>query len=205
MNPLSTVHSDQFEEKYPWIFKGQDKKNAETIIYITELMTPLAAMLVGATEQGICLLEFSDRIRIEKEFDDLKKSLNAVMQHGKNQFTDQVQAELSEYFAGSRKAFEVPLHTPGNDFAQSVWKTLQQIPYGTTLSYKKQSEMMNNPKAIRAMASTNGRNRIAIIIPCHRVIGSNGSLTGYAGGIDRKKWLLQFEREHSAPSPGTLF
>src|SRR5690606_28450479 len=98
----------------------------------------------------------------------------------------------------------VPLHTLGNEFSQSVWKALQEIPYGKTTSYKKQSEMMNNPKAIRAIASTNGRNRLAIIIPCHRVIGSNGALKGYAAGLEKKKWLLKFELEHSEKEEGFL-
>jgi AraC family transcriptional regulator of adaptative response/methylated-DNA-[protein]-cysteine methyltransferase len=205
MNSIDTSLNNVFEEKYPWIFKNYDQEAAEAIIYLSEINTPLGQMLVGATDEGICLLEFTDRIRIEKEFDDLKKSLNAVMLPGKNKFTTQLEIELGEYFEAKRKDFDVQLHTPGNDFVNSVWGTLLKIPYGTTCSYKKQSEMMNNPKAIRAIAATNGRNRIAIIIPCHRVIGSSGSLTGYAGGIDKKKWLLKFERENSEPAPGTLF
>ncbi|HKG07596.1 MAG TPA: methylated-DNA--[protein]-cysteine S-methyltransferase, partial [Pedobacter sp.] len=103
------------------------------------------------------------------------------------------------------KNFSVPLHTPGNEFSQAVWKTLQEIPYGETISYKEQAALMKNPKAIRAIASTNGRNRLAIIVPCHRVIGSNGSMTGYAAGVDKKKWLLKFESSHSAVPEGRLF
>lgn len=176
-----------------------------TIIYTMEISTPLGPMLAGATSEGICLLEFTNRIRLEKEITELKQLLNAVMVPGRNQHSDQLEQELNEYFERKRKVFSVPLHIPGNDFAQAVWKTLQQIPYGKTWSYKEQSEVMNNPLAIRAIASTNGRNRLAIIIPCHRVIGSNGSLTGYAGGIEKKKWLLRFERENSEIPDGNLF
>lgn len=180
-------------------------KDNSTTITTTELSSPLGPMLAGATSEGVCILEFTNRIRLEKELTELQKLLNAVTVPGRNQHLDQLEKELSEYFEGKRKAFSVPLHTPGNEFVQSVWKTLQQIPYGTTCSYKEQAEMMNNPKAIRAIASTNGRNRLAIIIPCHRVIGSDGSMTGYAAGVDKKKWLLRFEGGHSEIPTGTLF
>lgn len=204
-NKLSSTNTE-LENRYPWIFENLISDSAAAaLIHISEISTPLGPMLAGATAEGICLLEFTNRIRMEKEFSDLKKLLNAVMVPGSHQYLEQLEIELSEYFQGTRKVFSVPLHTPGNDFAQTVWKTLQEIPYGKTCSYKEQSEMMNNPKAIRAIASTNGRNRLAIIIPCHRVIGSNGSLTGYAGGIDKKKWLLRFEKENSEIAPGSLF
>lgn len=195
-----------FIDRHPWIFEKTDTALAETaIINMTEISTPLGPMLAGATSEGVCLLEFTNRIRLEKEFIDLQKLLNAVMIAGRNQHLDQLENELSEYFQGERKIFSVPLHTPGNEFSQAVWKSLQEIPYGKTCSYKEQAEKMNNPKAIRAIASTNGRNRLAIIIPCHRVIGSNGTMTGYAAGVDKKMWLLKFERDNSAIEPGALF
>lgn len=172
---------------------------------MTELSGPLGPMLACATEKGVCVLEFTNRIRLQKELDDLQKLLNGVIKPGKNNHLEQLETELQEYFAGTRKIFTVPLHSPGNDFAQAVWKTLQEIPYGATCSYKEQANRMNNPKAIRAIAATNGRNRLAIIIPCHRVIGSNGSMTGYAAGVDKKKWLLRFERENADKPIGTLF
>jgi len=181
------------------------QNNSANIITMTEFSSPLGPMIAGATTQGVCLLEFNNRIRLEEEFTELKRLLDAEMVPGRNAHLDQLETELKEYFDGTRKEFSVPLHIPGNEFAQSVWNTLQEIPYGKTCTYKEQSEKMNNPKAIRAIASTNGRNRLAIIVPCHRVIGSNGSLTGYAGGIDKKKWLIQFEREHSEVPAGYLF
>jgi AraC family transcriptional regulator of adaptative response/methylated-DNA-[protein]-cysteine methyltransferase len=176
-----------------------------TVINMTEMVTPLGPMLAGATAEGVCLLEFTNRIRLEAEFAELQRLLNAVMMPGRNHHLDQLENELREYFEGTRKVFSVPLHTPGNEFSRSVWKMLQEIPYGKTCSYKEQAEKMNNPKAIRAIASTNGRNRLAIIIPCHRVIGSNGTMTGYAGGIEKKKWLLKFERDNSELPEGYLF
>lgn len=174
-------------------------------INTTEISTPLGPMIAGATSTGVCLLEFTNRIRLEREFTDLQKLLNAEMAPGRNEHLDQLEAELDEYFEGKRKVFTVPLHMPGNEFAQAVWKTLLEIPYGTTCSYKEQAEIMKNPKAIRAIASTNGRNRLAIIVPCHRVIGSNGTMTGYAAGVDKKKWLLKFERSNSEVPKGSLF
>ncbi|CAN5517377.1 methylated-DNA--[protein]-cysteine S-methyltransferase [soil metagenome] len=102
--------------------------------------------------------------------------------------------QLDEYFTGKRKVFDLPLRQTGTDFQQKVWEQLMHINYGATISYLQQSKLMNNPLGIRAIASANGKNNIAIIVPCHRVIGSDGGLTGYASGVWRKKWLLEHER-----------
>lgn len=185
--------------------RQQELSNGTNLITTTEISTPLGPMLAGATSEGVCILEFMNRVRLEKEIIDLQKLLNGVMQPGQNPHLDQLKNELAEYFEGKRKVFSVPLHTPGNEFAQTVWKTLQEIPYGQTCSYKQQADKMNNPKAIRAIASTNGRNRLAIVIPCHRVIGSDGSMTGYAAGVEKKKWLLKFERNNSEIPADSLF
>lgn len=107
--------------------------------------------------------------------------------------------QLQEYFDGERKDFDLPLNQPGSDFQQTVWQELLTIPYGNTITYNQQSRQMKTPLAIRAIAAANGRNNLWIIVPCHRVIGSNGSLTGYAGGLWRKQWLL----EHEAKVMGT--
>jgi len=101
--------------------------------------------------------------------------------------------QLDEYFSGSRKVFDLPLRQEGTAFQSKVWELLSTIPYGKTISYTALTAMYGDPKAIRAVASANGKNNLAIIIPCHRVIGSNNSLTGYAGGLQRKKWLLEHE------------
>lgn len=183
----------------------RDKRNAGGVINTMELITPLGPMLAGTTAEGVCLLEFTNRIRLEKELSDLQEMLQAVLQPGRNEHSEQLEQELQEYFEGKRKIFSVALHTPGNAFSQTVWNMLQTIPYGKTWSYKEQAARMNNPKAIRAIAATNGRNRLAILIPRHRIIGSNGSMTGYAGGIEKKKWLLNFERQNSEKEAGHLF
>jgi AraC family transcriptional regulator of adaptative response/methylated-DNA-[protein]-cysteine methyltransferase len=168
-----------------------------TIIHIIRFTTPLGPMFACATEQGLCLLEFTDRKMLETELKDIQRLLKATLLPGSNRHLVQVQQELGEYFEGKRKAFSVALHTPGTAFQQAVWTSLHTIPYGATASYKQQAVSLNKPQAIRAMASANGCNRISILIPCHRVIGEDGDLKGYGGGIVRKKWLLDFEKKHS--------
>ncbi len=101
--------------------------------------------------------------------------------------------QLAEYFGGWRTAFDLPVKAPGTAFQQQVWAALQEIPYGHTISYGGLAERLGNPKAVRAVGSANGHNPIAIVVPCHRVIGANGSLTGYGGGLERKKFLLELE------------
>lgn len=167
------------------------------VINIIRFTTKLGPMFACATDKGLCLLEFTDRRMLETEFQDLCKRLNAVILPGKNVYLDQVQKEIKEYFDGERTEFDIPLDTPGTEFQQGVWEVLNAIPYGETWSYQQQANQLNNPKAVRAVASANGMNRVAIIIPCHRVIGSDGSLTGYGGGLGRKRSLLELERVHS--------
>jgi AraC family transcriptional regulator of adaptative response/methylated-DNA-[protein]-cysteine methyltransferase len=166
------------------------------VIDLTRFETPLGTMYAGATADGICLLEFSDRRMLKTEFKQLTKLLNATIILGDNPHFVMLRKELDEYFEGKRTAFSVPLVTPGSLFQQAVWKELQNIPYGSTRSYKQQATALKNPDAIRAVANANGMNRISIIIPCHRVIGADGSLTGYGGGLWRKKWLLDLENEY---------
>lgn len=151
---------------------------------INLINTPLGPMVANATSKGICLLEFQNHA----------PKLRPAQQEQSSLFIPQLEKELHEYFKGDRKKFTVPLDLSGTPFQQSVWQALMNIPYGQTWSYKQQAECLNNPKAIRAVANANSHNPVSIIVPCHRVIGSNGSLTGYAGGLDRKKWLLSLEQ-----------
>ena len=134
---------------------------------------------------------FINSISIRDEELEVLPTDNAVLQMAMQQ--------LDEYFAGERKVFDLPLKQTGTDFQQQVWQQLLKIDYGTTISYGKQSKLMNNPLGIRAIAAANGRNNLWIVVPCHRVIGTDGSLTGYAGGLWRKQWLL----EHEARTMGT--
>lgn len=175
---------------------GQSPKKSiqKKVILINRITTPIGPMFACATDKGLCLLEFVDRRMLETEFKDLQRRLNASIIVGENNHIQQAKKELSEYFNHQRQVFDVPLHTPGTDFQNSVWQGLLKIPYGQTRSYQEQANAIGNPKAIRAVASANGFNRIAIIIPCHRVIGKDGNLRGYGGGLERKRWLLSHEQ-----------
>ena len=154
-------------------------------------------MIAGAVEDGICLLEFSDRRMLNTEYKDLARYLKTNIEEGESIHFQALIIQLNEYLKGVRKEFSLPLVTPGTLFQQSVWKELMTIPYGTTCSYLEQSIALGKPESIRAVANANGMNRISIIIPCHRVIGSDGRLTGYGGGLKRKKWLLDHEKRYS--------
>jgi AraC family transcriptional regulator of adaptative response/methylated-DNA-[protein]-cysteine methyltransferase len=180
--------------------KPPSKAKSTVVIDIARFTTTLGPMFACASKTGLCLLEFTNRRMLEREFKDLAKRMNAVILPGENPFLEQVQHQISEYFNGDRQTFSIPLHTPGSEFQQKVWQSLHDIPYGTTTTYKKQACSLGNEAAVRAVASANGMNRIAIIIPCHRVIGEQGNLTGYAGGLARKKWLIDHERHHSGKS-----
>ena len=158
--------------------------------------TKLGPMFLGATDKGLCLLEFTDRKMLETEFRHLRKRLNAAFIPGTNEHINQAKRELDEYLEGQRTTFSLTLVAPGTDFQKDVWQALQKIPYGETRSYKEQAKMIGRPKAVRAVANANGMNRIAIVIPCHRVIGADGTLTGYGGGLARKKFLLELEAKH---------
>ncbi|XRE42955.1 Methylphosphotriester-DNA--protein-cysteine S-methyltransferase [Tenacibaculum discolor] len=178
---------------------GNSPTNSATknVILINRLTTPLGPMFVCATEKGVCLLEFVDRKMLETEFKDLQKLLKAKIIAGENIHIKQVKKEITEYFDGTRKTFNIKLETPGTDFQNLVWSYLKKIEYGTTSTYQQQAKNINNPKAVRAVASANGFNRISIIIPCHRVIGKNRKLTGYGGGLERKRWLLEHEQKNN--------
>ena len=177
-------------------YKVFDMKPLPEKIFIEEFKTEQGPMLVCATKKGVCLLEFTDRKNLQNEFQDLCKRLAAEIVSGSNSHSDLAKKEVQLYLSGDLQNFSVELDTPGTDFQQRVWQTLRQIPYGKTWSYAEQAEKMMSPRAVRAVAAANGMNRIALMIPCHRVIGSDGSLTGYAAGLPRKKWLLEMEKAH---------
>ncbi|WP_419868029.1 bifunctional transcriptional activator/DNA repair enzyme AdaA [Chryseobacterium sp. CT-SW4] len=184
-----------FTESFKNIF-GASPKNTrmEKLIDLKRIETPLGTMIACADENGICLLEFSDRKALPKELEQISRHFNANIIQGENQHFPILEKQLLEYFNGERKEFTVPLSLVGSDFQKNVWNILQEIPYGMTRSYQQQAEILGNPKSVRAVANANGLNKISIIIPCHRVIGSDGKLTGYGGGIWRKQKLLELEK-----------
>lgn len=163
------------------------------VVHLDRVTSPLGTLLVGAAEEGICLVEFTDRRMLETQLRRVSDRLGCAFLPGPTPLTEQMAGQLAEYFAGERSEFDVPLSTVGTPFQQRVWDALRTIPFGETRSYAQQAEIIGQPSAVRAVARANGDNRIAIVIPCHRVIGANGRLTGYGGGLWRKKWLLAHE------------
>lgn len=175
------------------------------VLYLQHINTPLGVMIAGATEKGLCLLEFHDRVLLNKELNDLQGLLNAIVVEKTNRYIEQVRMELGEYFNGIRKTFNVPLVFVGTEFQVKVWKSITEIPYGVTISYQEQASNLGDVRSIRAVAHANGSNRMSIIIPCHRVIGKDGKLTGYGGGIERKRFLLLHENHYSLQFEHDLF
>jgi methylated-DNA-[protein]-cysteine S-methyltransferase len=124
--------------------------------------------------------------------------------HSETSF-DVVREQLTGYFAGERQEFQIPVGLEGTPFQLRVWRELMRIPFGTTITYAELARRVGQPTASRAVGNANGRNPVSIIVPCHRVIGANGKLTGYAGGVEKKDWLLHWERSQTAGQPGLLF
>ncbi len=164
-----------------------------TVVRVDRLMTPLGPMLVGATDQHLCLLEFVDRRMMPLQVKRLRRRLGAVFIPDRNDIIEQTRQEIDAYFDGTRRDFTVPIVTPGTDFQESVWSALTRIPYGQTVSYSDLAKQVGRPAAVRAVGTTNSLNALAIIVPCHRVVGADGKLVGYGGSLWRKKRLLELE------------
>ena len=163
-------------------------------INIQYCKTKIGELILGSFEGKLCLLDFRYR-KMRKSVDErIKKGLNAKFVENNTEIIERIQAELVEYFHGNRKEFDVPLIMVGTDFQKRVWEALLRVPFGTTSTYLQLAKNINNEKAVRAVAAANGANSMAIIIPCHRIIGSNGELVGYAGGLPIKKRLLKLEQ-----------
>jgi AraC family transcriptional regulator of adaptative response/methylated-DNA-[protein]-cysteine methyltransferase len=156
--------------------------------------SPLGPLLIAATDGGICLLEFSDPARVDVTLGRLKREFDLPLVPGPHRWIDRLKVELAEYFAGRRRDFTVPVVAPGTAFQERVWAELQRIPFAETISYGELARRIGNPDAQRAVGLANGANRIAIVIPCHRVVNSGGKLGGYGGGLWRKRLLLELER-----------
>lgn len=182
-----------FREAFNKLF-GAPPRAAGKCVYLSWYESPLGPLVVGATDQAVCLLEFSDRRMLETQFKVLRKRFGAALLPGDNAHLKALKRELAEYFAGSRKDFSVPLAYPGTPFQEKVWAQLLKIPYGETRSYEDMARAVKSPRAVRAVGTANGSNRIAIVIPCHRVVNKGGKLGGYGGGLWRKQWLLDLER-----------
>jgi len=165
-------------------------------IYTHRVTTPIGRLLLGSYEDKLCLADWYDRKARKRVDKRLQKSLQAEYVDKDTEILVRTREQIDAYFRGERKIFDIPLFTVGTDLQKSVWKALGHIPYGETLSYLELSKNIGNEKAVRAVASAVGLNAMSIIIPCHRVIGSDGSLRGYAGGLEVKQKLLDLESDH---------
>ena len=162
-------------------------------IAIQTYKSPIGEIFLGSYEDKLCIADWKYR-KMRKTIDTrIQKNLNAEYVEESSEVIEETINQMEEYFANERKVFDIPLLMVGTDFQKSVWEGLMQIPYGTTASYLELSKNIGNEKAVRAVASANGANAISILIPCHRIIGSNGDLVGYAGGLDVKRKLLVLE------------
>ena len=158
------------------------------------IRTPLGDMVAGATRDAICLLEFGDRGRLERQFKTLRTLFGVPVIRGKHALFGRLRQQLSQYYEGKRTAFDITLAYPGTGFQRKVWQALRDIPYGQTMSYGEVARTVGKPGVARAVGGANGSNRIAILVPCHRVIAAGGGPGGYGGGLWRKLRLLELER-----------
>ena len=159
------------------------------------LDTPLGPLLAAVSDLAVCQLEFADRRGLEKSYAEMRRRFARPVVPGDNAVLKQLRAELAEYFRGARRQFTVPVELHGTEFQQRVWAELQRIPFGQTASYETIAHRVGRPTAVRAVARANATNRLYLLVPCHRVIGKEGSLTGYGGGVWRKRLLLDLERK----------
>jgi AraC family transcriptional regulator of adaptative response/methylated-DNA-[protein]-cysteine methyltransferase len=171
-------------------------------IRLAWIETPLGPMVAGSTTAGICLLEFTDRRMLEAQFDRIRRRFAVPIVPGDSEHLQRLRIELEEYFAARRREFTLPLVYPGTVFERKVWEELLQIACGETRSYQDIARKLGQPGASRAVGRANGMNRIAILIPCHRVVNQNGELGGYGGGLWRKRILLDLENTGKLAASG---
>lgn len=184
-----------FRESFAQVFGDPPSAvDRESSIWVNRVATPLGSMIMAVSDQGLCLLEFAERRMLDTQLKRLRQKMGRVFLPGDHPTMQIIKTELDAYFDGSLRKFSVPLQAPGTAFQESVWNALQNIPYGETRSYGDIANQIGQASAVRAVGRANGDNRIAIIIPCHRVVGSDGELTGYGGGLWRKEYLLTMER-----------
>lgn len=190
-----------FREAFARVFgeaPGRSRDNGERVV-TTMVETPLGPMLAGATDHGISFLEYTDRRMLEHNLKLIRRRFGCAIVPGQHPRLERLREELGEYFQGERRQFTLQVAARGTPFQEKVWQELCRIPYGQTISYDELAHRVEQPTAKRAVARANGMNCVAILIPCHRVIGKDGSLTGYGGGLWRKRLLLELERTGKLP------
>lgn len=186
-----------FREAFARVFgETPGRARGKALLGAAWIDTPLGPMLAIAGDEGLEMLEFVDRRALETELSALRQKVGSAVVPGDNAILQRTRTQLAEYFGGKRTAFDIPLKQRGSEFQLRVWRALCEIPHGETRSYADIARRVGSPAAVRAIGRVNGQNQIAIVVPCHRVIRSDGSLCGYGGGKWRKQWLLDHERHH---------
>jgi O-6-methylguanine DNA methyltransferase len=166
-------------------------ENATTVTLRT-IATPVGTMLAGSTDEAVVLCDFADRRMIDVQLATTRRRIGPTVE-GTSTLLDRLETQLGEYFSGARRNFDLPIDLPGSAFQERVWGELRRIPYGETISYRQLAERVDAAPAYRAVGMANGSNRLAIVVPCHRVIAANGGLGGYGGGLAAKRLLLDLE------------
>ena len=183
-----------FREAFARTFGDAPNKSRKALTFAMDWIdTPLGPMLAIADDTHLHMLEFVERKKLQDHVDRYRKQFNATVLPGETKALRLIKQELADYFAGTTLTFKSRIAGAGTEFQNEVWDELRRVPPGVTRSYQEMAMRIGRPTAVRAVANANRLNRCAIILPCHRVIGADGSLTGYGGGIDRKKWLLEHE------------
>lgn len=185
---------EEFQDSFRRLFATAPTPHGTAGVITTAFDTPLGPILAGAVDAGLCLLEFTDRRMLESHVTRLRGLLGQPLVPGDHAHIDHIREELTRYFEGALTTFTVPIVFSGTPFEERVWHALTRIPYGETLSYAQLAAGIDAPNGQRAVGRANGLNRISIVIPCHRVVNSDGALGGYGGGLWRKHWLLALER-----------
>lgn len=193
------INSNNINDVLSKIIKNISKEFSP---YHTELKaswfdTKLGAMIAIADDEGLYLLEFVDTPDLEKELKSLQKKIKAVIIPGSSGPIESIKLELQAYFDGTLTEFKTPIHLLGTSFQRLAWKELMHTPYGQTRTYANQAKAIGKATAYRAVANANGMNKLTIVIPCHRIIRSNGNLGGYSSGLSRKQWLIEHERQNT--------
>jgi AraC family transcriptional regulator of adaptative response/methylated-DNA-[protein]-cysteine methyltransferase len=189
----STATTTAIPNRFPF-FDDPSSAVGDDRVVITMVDTPLGPMVAGARPDGLCLFEYSDPGRLQTQVEAMRRRFRCPVVSGGSPYLEQLRQELSDYFAGTRTQFSLQLLAPGTPFQERVWARLLEIPYGRTISYEELAVSVGAPGSQRAVGTANGSNRIAILIPCHRVINKNGKLGGYGGQLWRKEALLTLER-----------
>ena len=194
-NAMKLIMKEQKTNGFKSFIKNWEQKtsNGSESLYVDKVNSPVGPLVLACTDVGVCMVEFYSLEKLDKSLEDIVNRRPIKVKFEDSGLLKSLKNELELYFMKELKDFSLPLDLIGTEFQKKVWKILNKIPFGKTMSYSDQAKVYGDLKSLRAVASANGKNKISILLPCHRVVGKNGNLTGYAGGLDRKSWLLEHE------------